>query len=182
MNTTANHSPGNFPDRVEAEGIVVKYSDLHEIQQGSPYIGKLSVNGVLLSGLFGGPALIARNAVYAPRFVKSEWKFELCRITPSNRAVTPLVSPQHVVWLERIEDGILYFHRDLYGSELSELDLGTGEVKLVEIVQPQTHFAWSELGVLLLSPFMLVYFICQALIVLPYILGVSLWQKITGKE
>lgn len=74
MNTTANHSPGNFPDRVEAEDIVVKYSDLHEIQQGSPYIGKLSVNGVLLSGLFGGPALIARNAVYAPRFVKSEWK------------------------------------------------------------------------------------------------------------
>lgn len=71
MNTIANHSPGNFPDRVEAEGIVVKYSDLHEIQQGSPYIGKLSVNGVLLSGLFGGPALIARNAVYAPRFVKS---------------------------------------------------------------------------------------------------------------
>ena len=40
------------------------------------------------------------------------------RITPSNRAVTPLVSPQHVVWLERIEDGILYFHRDLFPDAL----------------------------------------------------------------
>lgn len=59
MSAVASYSPNNFPDRMEADGIVVEYSDLHEIQQGSPLVGKQSVNSVMLSGFFGGPELVA---------------------------------------------------------------------------------------------------------------------------
>lgn len=59
MSAVASYSPNNFPDRMEADGIVVEYSGLHEIQQGSPLVGKLSVNSVTLSRFFGGPELVA---------------------------------------------------------------------------------------------------------------------------
>lgn len=50
------YTPDNFPERFEADGITVEYADLKEIQMGSPLIGRLSVNGVPLSGNFGGAA------------------------------------------------------------------------------------------------------------------------------
>ena len=99
---------------------------LKEIQMGSPLIGRLSVNGVPLSGNFGGPPLLSRSEVYAPRFLARERKFELCRISPATRKITPLLSPQHVIGLVKIEDDTLYFYRDIYRESFSELNLITG--------------------------------------------------------
>ena len=63
------YTPSNFPERFETDGITVEYADLKEIQMGSPLIGRLSVNGVPLSGNFGGPPLLSRSEIYAPRFL-----------------------------------------------------------------------------------------------------------------
>lgn len=68
------YTPDNFPERFEADGITVEYADLKEIQMGSPVIGRLSINGVPLSGHFGGPPLLSRSEVYAPRFLARERK------------------------------------------------------------------------------------------------------------
>ena len=68
------YTPSDFPERFEADGITVEYADLKEIQMGSPLIGRLSVNGVPLSGHFGGPPLLSRSEVYAPRFLAGERK------------------------------------------------------------------------------------------------------------
>ena len=57
------YTPSNFPERFEADGIAVEYADLKEIQMGSPLIGRLSVNGVLFPGHFGGPPLLSRAGV-----------------------------------------------------------------------------------------------------------------------
>ena len=96
------YTPSNFPERFEADVITVEYTDLKEIQMGSPLIGRLSVNGVSLSGHFGGPPLLSQSEVYAPRFLAGERKFELCRITPATRKITPLLSPQHVILFVKI--------------------------------------------------------------------------------
>ena len=125
------YTPDNFPERFEADGITVEYADLKEIQMGSPLIGRLSINGVPLSGHFGGPPLLSRSEIYAPRFLARERKFELCRISLATRKITPLLSPQHVIGqhvigLVKIEDDTLYFYRDIYRESFSELNLITG--------------------------------------------------------
>jgi hypothetical protein len=180
------YTPSNFPERFEANGITVEYADLKEIQMGSPLIGRLSVNGVLLSGHFGGPPLLSRAGVYVPRFLAGERKFELCRITPATREITPLLSSQHVIGLVKIEDGTLYFYRDIYRESFSELDLITGKAVLAEIPQRSRSFSWRMLGEnfwgCLTVPFVILYVIFHAIIAIPYIIYRVIMDGIKGKE
>ena len=168
------YTPSNFPERFETDGITVEYTDLKEIQMGSPLIGRLFVNGVPLSGHFGGPPLLSRSKVYAPRFLARERKFELCRITPATRKITPLLSPQHVIGLVKIEDDTLYFYRDIYRESFSELDLITGKARLAETPQRNRSLSWRQLGEnlwgCLTVPFVILYVIFHALITIPYII------------
>ena len=81
MSAVASYSPNNFPDRMEADGIVVEYSGLHEIQQGSPLVGKLSVNSVTLSRFFGGlhsplflfPVFSLHNEFFSQAFIMTSF-------------------------------------------------------------------------------------------------------------
>ena len=95
----------------------------------------LSVNGVQLAGYFGGPPLLSRTAIYVPRYLDWERKFELCQISPVTRVITPILSPQYVIGLVKMKDGMLYFHRDIYRNSLSKLNLITGEAILAEIIR-----------------------------------------------
>lgn len=180
------YTPDNFPERFEADGITVEYADLKEIQMGSPLIGRLSINGVPLSGHFGGPPLLSRSEIYAPRFLARERKFELCRISPATRKITPLLSPQHVIGLVKIEDDTLYFYRDIYRESFSELNLITGKVILAEILQRSRSFSWRQLGEnfreCLTVPFVILYVISHAIIAIPYIIYRVIMDGIKGKE
>lgn len=179
------YTPDNFPECFEEDGITVEYADLKEIQMGSPLIGRLSVNGVPLSGNFGGPPLLSRSEVYAPRFLARERKFELCRISPATRKITPLLSPQHVIGLVKIEDDTLYFYRDIYRESFSELNLITGKVILTEIPQRSRSFSWRQLGEnfreCLTVPFVILYVISHAIIAIPYIIYRVIMDGIKGK-
>ena len=180
------YTPDNFPERFETDGITVEYADLKEIQMGSPLIGRLSVNGVPLSGNFGGPPLLSRSEVYVPRFLARERKFELCRISPATRKIAPLLSPQHVIGLVKIEDDTLYFYRDIYRESFSELNLITGKVILAEIPQRSRSFSWRQLGEnfreCLTVPFVILYVISHAIIAIPYIIYRVIMDGIKGKE
>ena len=180
------YTPDTFPERFEADGITVEYADLKEIQMGSPLIGRLSVNGVPLSENFGGPPLLSRSEVYAPRFLARERKFELCRISPATRKITPLLSPQHVIGLVKIEDDTLYFYRDIYRESFSELNLITGKVILAEIPQRSRSFSWRQLGEnfreCLTVPFVILYVISHAIIAIPYIIYRVIMDSIKEKD
>ena len=180
------YTPDNFPERFETDGITVEYADLKEIQMGSPLIGRLSINGVPLSGHFGGPPLLSRSEIYAPRFLARERKFELCRISLATRKITPLLSPQHVIGLVKIEDDTLYFYRDIYRESFSELNLITGKVILAEIPQRSRSFSWRQLGEnfreCLTVPFVILYVISHAIIAIPYIIYRVIMDGIKGKE
>ncbi len=165
MGNGTTYSPWNFPERFESGGIVVEYAGLGEVQQGSPLIGKLSVNGTTLPSRFGGPALIGRNAVFVPRYIQEAWKFELCRIAPETRAVTSLTPQQHVVWLDRIEGDVLYFYSNINGTALSEVNLATGVIRLAEVKMEKMSFGEVAVGILQ-APFVLLYCLSMSLILL----------------
>ncbi|OQA82134.1 MAG: hypothetical protein BWY31_03380 [Lentisphaerae bacterium ADurb.Bin242] len=181
MSNGTTYSPWNFPERFESGGIVVEYAGLGEVQQGSPLIGKLSVNGTTLPSRFGGPALIGRNAVFVPRYIQEAWKFELCRIAPETRAVTSLTPQQHVVWLDRIEGDVLYFYRDINRTALSEINLGTGALRLAEVKTEKMSFGEIAVGILQ-APFVLLYCLSISLILLFSAGFYWAWSKLTGKQ
>lgn len=179
MNGNVTYTPGGFPERFESAGIVVEYSELGEVQQGSPLVGSLTVNGTRIPGRFGGPPLIARNAVFVPRYRSSEWKFELCRITPETRAVTPLTSPQDLTWPERVDGDILYFYSDVGRTALSQVNLATGELRLTE-VKPEKVNPFEALVVFLLVPFVFVFSVSTLLLALFWMGVTKAWSKIKG--
>lgn len=180
------YTPGNFPERFEADGIIVEYADLGEIQMGSPLVGRLSVNHIQLTGRFGGPPLLSKTAVYVPRYLDGERKFELCRISPETRQVTPILSPQHVIGLVKIEGNTLYFHRDVYRNSLSELNLITGKAVLAEIIRSREPFSWRRAGEKLWGgltvPFVFLYIICIAVVTIPYIICRAVLDSINRKD
>lgn len=177
---SARNTPGNFPGRFEADGIVVEYADdLAEIQQGGPLVGSLTVNGARIPGRFGGPPLIARDAVFVPRYRPSEWKFELCRIAPETRAATPLTSPQSLTWPECIDGDTLFFYSDVGRTALSSVNLVTGEVQLAEI-KPEKINPWEVLVVLLLAPFVWGFSVAILLFALLWAGMTQIWSKIKG--
>ena len=141
----------------------------------------LSVNGVQLAGYFGGPPLLSRTAIYVPRYLDWERKFELCQISPVTRVITPILSPQYVIGLVKMKDGMLYFHRDIYGNSLSKLNLITGEAILAEIIRNRGSL-WLELRGCLTVPFVFLYIICIAIVTIPYIIYRTLRDKISGNE
>lgn len=72
------YTPSNFPERFEMDGITVEYTDLKEIQMGSPLIGRLFVNGVppfpdTLAGHLCFPDSKSTHRVFLPGSVNSNF-------------------------------------------------------------------------------------------------------------
>ncbi len=157
-NSNTKYYPWNFPDVLKSDEITVEYSDIKEVGQGSPLVGKLSINGQSLpSGYdFGGPALIGSKAVFVPRFVQKKRMFELCKINPETRAIKTLITPLHIIWPDKIENGILYFYSDMNRTALSQYDLTSGNLQLAEpnTTEKENPFHWFGI---LLFPFVLIF-------------------------
>lgn len=63
--------PNDFNEDVLINTTHIVYQNLHEISQGSPLIGTLSINNNIIQGyLFGGPYLFENGFIYAPVYVR----------------------------------------------------------------------------------------------------------------
>lgn len=61
--------PIQFDIKKKIGDIEIVYSDLMEFSQGGPEVGKISINGNMVNGRFGGPALAKADYVYLPAYV-----------------------------------------------------------------------------------------------------------------
>lgn len=70
-------NPIQFETKKKIRDIEIIYSNLMEISQGGPEIGNLSINGQMVQGLYGGPAVSKDDYLYLPAYIKKFWVQDL---------------------------------------------------------------------------------------------------------
>jgi hypothetical protein len=108
-------NPIQFDTKKKIRGIEITYSNLMEISQGGPEIGNLSVNGRMVGGLYGGPAIYKDDYVYLPAYVKKflGTGFKLARIKIKTLEVEHFGDIKQMIFLDKIEDDLIYFFEDI---------------------------------------------------------------------
>ena len=120
-------TPVNFDVSKNIEGTEVEYSELMEVGQGGPEVGKLSVNKseIKYEYPFGGPFLIKNGYLYVPVFIRSFFRsgFKLAKIDIRSHDVELIGTTLGLIFLSKIEDGKVYFYEDLDKKKSSYYDL-----------------------------------------------------------
>ena len=70
-----NETPFEFQEKNFFDQWEVSYLDLMEVNQGSPLVGSLSINGqvIIQEQDFGGPLLYFNRKIYIPVFIRRFW-------------------------------------------------------------------------------------------------------------
>jgi len=107
--------PIQFNLQKSTKEIELTYSRLTEICQGGPEVGHLTINGVKMSGLFGGPAIIHGHYVYIPLFVNKVIGrgFKLAVIDVSTLEIPKFGPIKSLIFLDRIENKKLLFFENI---------------------------------------------------------------------
>lgn len=118
---TLVETPWDFNHKKIFNDRIIEYSDIQEIVQGGPEIGKLSIdNKTFEKKLFGGPCLNQGEFIYLPIYVKKFLNrgFQLCRINLFSRKLYILTQFEDLVYLDMIEDNKIYYYIDLEKTKL----------------------------------------------------------------
>ncbi|KFE97022.1 hypothetical protein [Chryseobacterium luteum] len=120
-------SPINFRIKIDSpDGKEILYSNIYEICQGCPEVGKLSIDGnVIKKEVFGGPLLYDNGFIYVPCF-KRKWfnsGFYLAKINTSTLEVIMISEMYQIIDLIKIVDHSIYFYDSLEQSEIREIPL-----------------------------------------------------------
>jgi len=113
-------SPTDFDVKTMIGKISVAYKNLLEIEDGSPLVGLLLIDGKFINNyLFSGPFLFAEQCLYIPAYEKKEmgWGFKLTKVDIVKMTVKVLTEAKDLVFLDKIEDGRVYFFEDLYKTK-----------------------------------------------------------------
>ncbi|AYL97688.1 hypothetical protein [Mucilaginibacter celer] len=105
-------TPGDFNVDLLVNNKKIVYHNCHEISQGGPVIGELSIDGHFIPNqLFGGPLLIQKQLIYVPVFVKRFLGngFKLAVIDTDTFSVTINGNFRSLIFLDKIENGRIYF-------------------------------------------------------------------------
>jgi hypothetical protein len=119
-------SPVDFDNKVVIDNVAIEYHDLHEISQGGPVVGSLSINKKIIGdSLFGGPFLIYDNSIYIPAYVKKfiGWGFRLMKINMSNFHRTFIGNTKNLIFLDRVERNYLYYFEDVNKIKQGSIEL-----------------------------------------------------------
>lgn len=111
----------NFEDPIqfcalnEINGVKIVYSELMEISQGGPEVGKISINGVALKGFYGGPILSKNDCIYIPFYIKKIFGtgFKLVRINIFTHIIEYLSNTENLIYLDKIEDNLVFYYVDI---------------------------------------------------------------------
>ena len=111
-----NETPWDFDPEKIVNDFVIKYTELREIVQGGPLVGKLSVNNIIISTyLFGGPYLYKDKYLYVPIFMKKVFRrgFVLARVYLNLPKIDFLSKIEDLIYLDRIENNRIFYYADI---------------------------------------------------------------------
>ena len=119
------NNPINFDSQLILNDTKIVYTNLMEICQGCPAIGDLTIDGVRASEKFrfGGSAIGLEAYLYAPVFVRRlrTTGFKLAKININSRKMELIGSVKSLIFLDKIENGYIYFYEDLEKTKKSKV-------------------------------------------------------------
>ena len=122
LETPLEFQEKNFFDEWE-----VSYLDLMEVNQGSPLVGSLSINGqvIIKEQGFGGPLLYSNRKIYIPVFIRRFCLvgFRLATLNLDDLSIEYIGGIEDLVYLKEIKDNRIYFYTDIYKSTEKDLTL-----------------------------------------------------------
>ena len=122
LETPLEFQEKNFFDEWE-----VSYLDLMEVNQGSPLVGSLSINGqvIIKEQGFGGPLLYSNRKIYIPVFIRRFCLvgFRLATLNLDDLSIEYIGGIEDLVYLKEIKDNRIYFYTDIYKSTEKNLTL-----------------------------------------------------------
>ena len=122
-----NETPLDFQEKNFFDEWEVSYLDLMEVNQGSPLVGSLSINGqvIIKEQGFGGPLLYFNRKIYIPVFIRRFCVvgFRLATLNLDNLSIGYIGGIEDLVYLKEIKDNRIYFYTDIYKSTEKNLTL-----------------------------------------------------------
>ena len=122
-----NETPLDFQERFLFDNWEVSYLDLMEVNQGSPLVGSLSINGqvIIKEQGFGGPLLYFNRKIYIPVFIRRFCVvgFRLATLNLDDLSIEYIGGIEDLVYLKEIKGNRIYFYTDIYKSTEKNLTL-----------------------------------------------------------
>ena len=122
-----NETPLDFQEKFLFDNWEVSYLDLMEVNQGSPLVGSLSINGhvFIKEQGFGGPLLYFNRKIYIPVFIRRFCVvgFRLATLNLDDLSIEYIGGIEDLVYLKEIKDNRIYFYTDIYKSTEKNLSL-----------------------------------------------------------
>ena len=122
-----NETPLDFQENFLFDKWEVSYLDLMEVNQGSPLVGSLSINGqvIIKEQGFGGPLLYFNRKIYIPVFIRRFCVvgFRLAILNLDDLSIEYIGGIEDLVYLKEIKDNRIYFYTDIYKSTEKNLTL-----------------------------------------------------------
>ena len=120
-------TPLDFQEKFLFDNWEVSYLDLMEVNQGSPLVGSLSINGqfIIKEQGFGGPLLYFNRKIYIPVFIRRFCVvgFRLAILNLDDLSIEYIGGIEDLVYLKEIKDNRIYFYTDIYKSTEKNLTL-----------------------------------------------------------
>ena len=120
-------TPLDFQEKNIFDQWEVSYLDLMEVNQGSPLVGSLSINGqvIIKEQGFGGPLLYSNRKIYIPVFIRRFWVvgFRLATLNLDDLSIEYIGGIEDLVYLKEIKGNRIYFYTDIYKSTEKNLTL-----------------------------------------------------------
>lgn len=122
-----NETPLDFQENFLFDKWEVSYLDLMEVNQGSPLVGSLSINGqvIIKEQGFGGPLLYFNRKIYIPVFIRRFCLvgFRLAILNLDDLSIEYIGGIEDLVYLKEIRGNRIYFYTDIYKSTEKNLSL-----------------------------------------------------------
>lgn len=122
-----NETPLDFQEKFLFDNWEVSYLDLMEVNQGSPLVGSLSINGqvIIKEQGFGGPLLYFNRKIYIPVFIRRFCVvgFRLATLNLDDLSIEYIGGIEDLIYLKEIKGNRIYFYTDIYKSTEKDLTL-----------------------------------------------------------
>ena len=122
-----NETPLDFQEKFLFDNWEVSYLDLMEVNQGSPLVGSLSINGqvIIKEQGFGGPLLYFNRKIYIPVFIRRFCVvgFRLAILNVDDLSIEYIGDIEDLIYLKEIKGNRIYFYTDIYKSTEKNLTL-----------------------------------------------------------
>jgi hypothetical protein len=105
----------------------IEYTNLTEICQGGPEIGRVAINGLPMGNhYFGGPYLVHDDFVYLPlvssRFLSGRG-FRLARVNINTNKMEIFKPFYRILFLKEVVNNKVIFYTDIHGINLTSFGL-----------------------------------------------------------